>query len=509
MKETNGILKSKALTAVVVVIITLAALAVTMPLLGCDGVGYCEGCAQQVETADEHAAPCKQKGHFDCNGFVHEMGECGEHLVCIDAVAEYNKIDKTTQTKSLKSIRTELKDQSLADHQAAICGKEGHFVCDGIKHGIDQCEHDHVFSEATCIAAAECSVKDCNESIGEKDPENHVGDIELRNARNATCAREGYSGDTHCTACDQLLGEGHVTAKLSAHRGSTETRNARAATCAQEGYSGDVYCLVCGTKVQSGGPRPKSTTHSGGTETRNAKAATCAQEGYSGDVYCLGCGDKVQSGKQIQKSTTHSGGTKVEGKLAATCCKAGYSGDTYCKGCGDKIKSGSTIAATGKHPAAPCHTKDHHTHDKKDHSGAGCRILGHYVCDGKEHRDWACVTNDEVAKMISVQVTIADPGATWSYTIGGITVNQDNLKDFDKDVLLGGYSIKVYFSTMEGETFTINASGGKKVYIEDPDPASGYNTMIVDGENPATITVSQKMLKVEANGNRILFITIK
>ena len=91
---------------------------------------------------------------------------------------------------------------------------------------------------------------------------------EIRNAKDATCTEAGYSGDTHCANCGELLKKGSTVTALGhnyangictrcgiaepcAHK-TTEIRNAKEATCTENGYTGDIYCANCGTKVYSG-----------------------------------------------------------------------------------------------------------------------------------------------------------------------------------------------------------------------------------------------------------------
>ena len=52
-----------------------------------------------------------------------------------------------------------------------------------------------------------------------------------------------YSDGLGSTACDPLA---------SYHTGDTETRNAVEATCAEDGYTGDTYCACCGEKLSNG-----------------------------------------------------------------------------------------------------------------------------------------------------------------------------------------------------------------------------------------------------------------
>ena len=58
----------------------------------------------------------------------------------------------------------------------------------------------HTGGTATCTKQAECSV--CGAYYGDVDRNNHIGDTEVRNAKDATCTKAGYTGDTYCKSCD-------------------------------------------------------------------------------------------------------------------------------------------------------------------------------------------------------------------------------------------------------------------------------------------------------------------
>ena len=99
---------------------------------------------------------------------------------------------------------------------------------------------------ATCISPAVCASADCAQTYGEKDPANHTGGTEIRNRKAATCAEPGYTGDTYCLGCGEMIEAGSYTGKdASRHIGGTEIRNGVTADCKTEGYTGDKYCVGC------------------------------------------------------------------------------------------------------------------------------------------------------------------------------------------------------------------------------------------------------------------------
>ena len=70
----------------------------------------------------------------------------------------------------------------------------------------------HTGGTATCISPAVCEV--CGASYGEKNPENHTGETEVRGYIEAKTGVEGYSGDIYCADCGVLLKEGHTIPAL-------------------------------------------------------------------------------------------------------------------------------------------------------------------------------------------------------------------------------------------------------------------------------------------------------
>lgn len=126
--------------------------------------------------------------------------------------------------------------------------------------------------------------------------------LELKNAKEANCVTEGYTGDTYCKDCGALVKSGEKIQKnAQKHTGNTEVRNEKAATCAAEGYTGDTYCKDCGKLIKNGNPIPKdSQNHVDETEIRNEKKATCGEKGYTGDIYCKGCGIKLANGEETE-----------------------------------------------------------------------------------------------------------------------------------------------------------------------------------------------------------------
>ena len=235
-----------------------------------------------------------------------------------------------------------------------------------------------------------------------KDPANHTGGTEVRNAFEATCVKPGYTGDTYCLGCNTKLTTG--TELRKAH--NTTHVDAIPATCKTTGTVEHWHCNTCNkdfadeasTTALTDLTTPKDpTNHTGGTEVRSAAEATCEKTGYTGDTYCLGCNAKLTTGTTIPKAhsmthadavpgtckdkgtkehwhcskcdkdfadkdgdtvltdlttpkdpANHAGGTKIQDEAPATCTIPGYTGDTYCLGCNSKLATGTVIPAGHK-----------------------------------------------------------------------------------------------------------------------------------------------------------------
>ena len=121
----------------------------------------------------------------------------------------------------------------------------------------------------------------------------HEHDMELTGAKDATCTKDGYTGDEVCKTCGETITKGKTIPKLG-HK--TEVKNAKDATCTENGYTGDKVCKTCGVTIEKGQTIPK-LGHK--TEVKNAKDATCTEDGYTGDKVCKTCGKTVETGKAI------------------------------------------------------------------------------------------------------------------------------------------------------------------------------------------------------------------
>lgn len=149
-------------------------------------------------------------------------------------------------------------------------------------------------------------------------------------------AHRGGSGNCvtkrRCEICNAEYGEFDNTV-----HGEAEVRDVKAATCAEEGYTGNTYCKACDTKLESGQVIPATGEHTW-DDGKVTKSPSCTQNGEK-EYACTACDAKRQElfGKFahnyetiLTKATGFSDGSRVE----------------QCVSCGD-IKSEKTILHVG------------------------------------------------------------------------------------------------------------------------------------------------------------------
>ena len=150
----------------------------------------------------------------------------------------------------------------------------------------------------------------------ERVTEAHTHIPELRDARDATCAEAGYTGDTYCAVCGELLAAGTAIEKLP-H--TPELRDARDATCTEAGYSGDTCCAVCeellssGTAIAALGHTASWTANDDGTHRLVCdRCGAVMEQGAcadgSQDGFCDTCGGAVSREQTFRKVTGFADG---------------------------------------------------------------------------------------------------------------------------------------------------------------------------------------------------------
>ena len=135
-------------------------------------------------------------------------------------------------------------------------------------------EHIHTGGTAICEKPAVC--EDCGRPYG-----NALGHNAVKTeAKAATCTEDGNIAYWYCGVCNKYFSDKALTTEITkeetvvkATGHDIELKNAKEATCTAEGYTGDKVCKVCGEAVEQGKAIPK-LAHS----YKDGKCTVCGAE---------------------------------------------------------------------------------------------------------------------------------------------------------------------------------------------------------------------------------------
>ena len=191
----------------------------------------------------------------------------------------------------------------------------------------------------------------------------HNNGTTVLNAKAQVCDRKGYTGDTACADCGQVIKPGsdiyppanaghtgtlqplyyygtNLSATTDASHGG-KRYNARSGDCRHRAYEGDYRCTACGGTVKG---ETGDFKHSGPLELRDVRTATCTEKGYSGNRYCTACDRIAQKGASTPSLHEIAGNSKLVNERKPGCTTTGYSGDQQCTvGCGQILRYGHVI----------------------------------------------------------------------------------------------------------------------------------------------------------------------
>ena len=160
--------------------------------------------------------------------------------------------------------------------------------------------------------------------------------------KSATVSGTGVVTGVHEGSSDITASYGTYTAtqniKVTGHP-NTEVRNAKNATCIAEGYTGDTICKDCSLTVKKGSViAKKEHSWNAGTIT---KQPTCTGTGVK-TFTCTVC-------KTTKTETLKANGHKAvtDAAVAATCEKAGKTEGSHCSVCNTTLVAQQTVKATG------------------------------------------------------------------------------------------------------------------------------------------------------------------
>ena len=159
---------------------------------------------------------------------------------------------------------------------------------------------------------------------------------EVRNAKDATCTKDGYTGDTYCKDCGEKIGTGTAIPA----KGHTEVIDeAVAATCTTPGKTEGKHCSVCNEVLVAQEEIPaKGHSWDKGVITTSP---TCSDAGVK-TYTCTVCSETKT---EVLDATGHTPVTIAE--QPATCTEAGHTAGIKCSVCGATISGIEEIPATG------------------------------------------------------------------------------------------------------------------------------------------------------------------
>ena len=371
---------------------------------GYTGDTYCKDCGTKLSSGEviskkAHDYEVKDRQEPTCTTDGYVLSVC---KVCGDEKREGLPATGHQHTEIRNKKEATCKEEGYTgDTYCKDCGEklsDGKTIAKTTEHTWDG---GKVTKAATCtekgVKTYTCTV--CGATKTEEIAATGHQHTEVRNKVEATCTKEGYSGDVYCTDCGTKLSSGTEIAR-KAHEYEERERNE--ANCKRNGYILFV-CKVCGDEKREVLPK---TDHQH-TEIRNKVEATCTDEGYTGDTYCTDCGEKLSDGKKIPATGhIHIG---YLGKKEATCENDGYTGDAYCKDCGITLEIGKNIPALG------------HTWEKKSVISPTYTKKGTitYIC--KRCKEKKAVTTKKLAyPKVGTRYTIS--GSTYKVTKAGAEV---------------------------------------------------------------------------------------
>ena len=200
---------------------------------------------------------------------------------------------------------------------------------------------------------------------------------EVRGAKGATCTAPGYTGDTYCTVCNEMVKKGEVIHA----KGHTEVIDpAVEPTCTAPGKTAGAHCSVCGTVIkaqeeipakghrwnegeittaptcENAGVKTYTCTVCNATKTEAISAtghtpvqipekpATCTEPGHKAGTKCSVC-KAILSGMEEIPATGHT--EVIDAAKAPTCTKTGLTEGKHCSVCNEVLVAQEVIPAKG------------------------------------------------------------------------------------------------------------------------------------------------------------------
>ena len=385
----------------------------------------------------------------------------------------------------------------------------------------------------------------------------HSGGTTVLNAKAQVCDRKGYTGDTACADCGQVISAGsdiyppanagHTgplqplyyygttnSATTDASHGG-KRYNANSGDCRHRAYEGDYRCTACGGTVKG---ETGDFKHSGPFELRDVRAATCTEKGYSGNQYCTACDRISKKGSATPSLHEIAGNYKLVNEVKPGCTTTGYSGDYQCtRGCGQIFRYGHVIdklshdwdggkpATQGKSDGILYTCRRTDCGETKFVKNPAATEYAVTVTGGTASASGNAITSAAAGVEITVTAIIPDGKVfdKWVVKSGGVTLadaasavttftmpaNDVALAASYKDAPVATYSLTTQVNGGHG---TISASktglavGSTETIIFTPDAGYEIDTVTVNG---AATPVLANVLDVTMDADKTVIVTYK
>ena len=225
-------------------------------------ISYDEVCEHELVKVEEVPAKCESctdaegvKEHYECS-------ICG--ALFSDADGKEPISDESTLTiEPLKHYIAEISGEQLANVkvQEWAYDEVGHWrVCKHCGYRYTDTYSTHTIlgnAEPTCCSGSTCVT--CGYDDGQRDPDNHSGGTEIVGAVEPVGDEPGYTGDTKCLGCGEIIEKGR-TYYAACPDGCADTLEfvpAVEKTCTEDGVKAHYICTVCGNMyLKSDGTQP-------------------------------------------------------------------------------------------------------------------------------------------------------------------------------------------------------------------------------------------------------------
>lgn len=334
---------------------------------------------QHKEVRNAKKATCTEDGY---TGDTY----CTDCNTKLESGTVINKLGHTWDNGVITKEATET-EEGIKTYTCKTCGETKTESIPVTSHHWDQ---GTITKKATCTENGEktyhCTDADCDKTYVETIPATGHQHTEIKNKKEATCKEDGYSGDTYCKDCGQLISKGAIV-KATGHFWD-DGKVTEAATCKKEGTK-TYTCKNCGETKTESIPKTDHTWDEG----QVTKKATCTEDGLK--VYtCKSCGETKE---EVLKATWHQH-TELRNEKKATCTEEGYSGDIYCTDCGELIKKGSKIEKAAHNRKI---TEEKATCEKNGAKTYVCKDCGETKTEtipatGHQFSNWQTITEADV-----------------------------------------------------------------------------------------------------------------